>query len=324
MAGIAPGEHLASESFVMLVQIVTHALDNVQFRQQAERERLQSEAERERLEHLLHAVNQQQRTIDELLAVERQLSAELEAKVQERTAALREAQTRLIQSEKLAVIGQVASSLAHELNNPLQAIQSGLGLVLHNIETGNLVRPRRDLPIIQQEVERMAALIRRMLDFYRPVTFNDAPLDLSAVCESAAVLMRKRFQELRVSLEMDLSNDLPLTCGDRNQIIQVLLNLMLNATEAVSGERGIIVLRTRYDTEYVYLSVIDRGHGISPDHLERIFEPLYTTKARGLGLGLAISREIVERHSGTITVESNLSIGTSFTVRLPIKECSNG
>jgi signal transduction histidine kinase len=309
----------ADDGFDLLLTSTARALYTMTRLEQADQERRQLEAERVRLEQLLQAVEQQQRTIDQLLTVERQLSASLEVKVEERTAALRAAQVRLIQSEKLAVIGQLASSLAHELNNPLQAIQSGLGLIMSEIETDGSSRMRADLNTIQQELERIEAIFHQMLDFYRPVSYEYLPLDLNAICEGVRVLMRKRLQETNIILTLDLAHSLPLTCGDSNQVKQVLINLILNAAEALASG-GAVTLRTTHEGQEVCLIVIDDGPGILPQHQARLFEPLFTTKTRGLGLGLAISQEIIQRHDGDISVRSAPGHGTSFIVRLPVRE----
>lgn len=303
----------------LLVKALSHALYTNTRLEQAERERVELESDRQRLEQLLRAVEDQQRTIDRLLAAERQLSASLEAKVEERTAALRAAQNRLIQSEKLAVIGQLASSLAHELNNPLQAIESGLGLVMTQLN-GAAPELHADLTIIQQELERIQTIFRQMLDFYRPVSHEHLPLDVNAICEGVRILMRKRLHDTGNTLRLQLADHLPTPCGDSNQIKQVLLNLILNAAEAARREDAQIQLTTAAQGQTVLITLADNGAGIPPEHLPRLFEPLFTTKMRGLGLGLAISREIIERHGGSINVESSLGEGTTFTIRLPVKE----
>jgi signal transduction histidine kinase len=318
--GLVNSAPVACEETDLLLRAAGRALYTVTRLEQADRDHDQLDAERERLEGLLRAVEQQQRTIDELLAAERQWSASLEGIVEERTAELRAAQRQLIQSEKLAVIGQLASSLAHELNNPLQAIQSGLGLIALELERANLHTAQQDLDVIQAELERIDSLFRQMLDFYRPASFESVPLDLNAISEGARVLMRKRLQEAHVSLHLDLSESLPTTCGDSNQIKQVILNLILNAAEAMPDSDGSIRLRTGANGQRVYLSVMDDGPGIAPEHQARLFEPLFTTKARGLGLGLAISQEIAQRHAGRITVESTPGQGTTFTIELPVRE----
>ena len=309
----------AQPPYDLLVKALSHALYTNARLEQAERERVELERERQRLEHLLRAVEDQQRTIDQLLSVERQLSASLEAKVEERTAALRTAQNRLIQSEKLAVIGQLASSLAHELNNPLQAIESGLGLVMTQLN-GTAPEVRADLTIIQQELERIQTIFRQMLDFYRPVSYEHLPLDVNAICEGVRILMRKRLQDAGITLRLQLADHLPTPIGDSNQIKQVLLNLILNAIEAARGEDARIQLTTAAQGQTMIITLADNGSGIPPEHLPRLFEPLFTTKLRGLGLGLAISREIIERYGGSISVESVLGAGTTFTIKLPVKE----
>jgi C4-dicarboxylate-specific signal transduction histidine kinase len=309
-----------NDGYDWLLKSASHALYTIIRLEQADQGRRQLEAEQARLEQLLLAVEQQQRTIDRLLAAERQLSSSLEAKVEERTAALRTAQTRLIQSEKLAVIGQLASSLAHELNNPLQIVHSGLGLVMNEIERGNSSQVRDDLSTIQQELDRIGTIFHQMLDFYRPVSFEYVPLDLNAICESVGVLMRKCLQEANVVLIMELTESLPLTCGDSNQIKQILINLILNAAEALSPDGGTITLQTAHNGQEAWMSLIDDGPGLAPQHQAHVFEPLFTTKTRGLGLGLAISQEIAQQHGGCITVHSTPGQGATFNVILPVKE----
>lgn len=311
--------------YAMFVKSVARALSTTTRLAVAAQEHSQLLAERERLEQLLKAVEEQERTIDRLLTAERQFSANLEAKVQERTAELQLAQARLIQSEKLAIIGKLASSLAHELNNPLQAIQSGLGLVISEINSANSAHVRGDLHVIQAELERIQSIFRQMLDFYRPVSFDDAPLALNEICEGVRALMRKRLEESRVALRLELAETLPSTCGDSNQIKQVLLNLILNSVEAMPPHGGTIRLQTTADGHNICLRVADDGTGISQEHQQRLFEPLFTTKTRGLGLGLALSQEIVQRHGGHITVSSHPGSGTTFAVYLPIRErCHHG
>ncbi|MBK9748959.1 MAG: hypothetical protein IPO91_19560 [Chloroflexi bacterium] len=309
----------AQPPYDLLVKALSQAIYTNARLEQADRERAELESDRQRLEQLLRAVEDQQRTIDQLLAAERQLSASLEAKVEERTAALRAAQNRLIQSEKLAVIGQLASSLAHELNNPLQAIESGLGLVMTQLNNA-APEVRSDLTIIRQELERIQTIFRQMLDFYRPVSHEHLPLDVNAICEGVRILMRKRLQDAGITLRLQLADPLPTPCGDSNQIKQVLLNLILNAAEAARREAAHIQLTTATQGQTVLITLADNGAGIPPEHLPRLFEPLFTTKTRGLGLGLAISREIIERHDGSINVASTPGKRTTFTIRLPVKE----
>jgi signal transduction histidine kinase len=310
--------------YSQLVRATTRALWVMTRIEQADHEHAQLNAERERLQQLLYAVDQQQQTIDRLLTLERQFSASLETQVEERTAALRDAQARIIHSEKLAVIGQLAGSLAHEINNPLQAIQSGLGLAIAELSSGDIESVRNDLLVIQTELERIQAIFRQMLDFNRPAQSVREPLDLNAICEGVQVLLRKRLQENHIELHLELEPSLPLTCGDSNQIKQVLINLILNAAEAMSPAGGRIIARTNTTSQAVHLCVEDSGCGISLEHLQHLFEPFFTTKTRGLGLGLAISREIIEQHQGDIIVQSAVGQRTQFIVILPTEKHCHG
>jgi len=185
---------------------------------------------------------------------------------------------------------------------------------------GTAPEVRADLTIIQQELERIQTIFRQMLDFYRPVSYEHLPLDVNAICEGVRILMRKRLQDAGITLRLQLADHLPTPIGDSNQIKQVLLNLILNAIEAARGEDARIQLTTAAQGQTMIITLADNGSGIPPEHLPRLFEPLFTTKLRGLGLGLAISREIIERYGGSISVESVLGAGTTFTIKLPVKE----
>jgi C4-dicarboxylate-specific signal transduction histidine kinase len=321
----AKGQTASAEDFELLARATTRALWTITRIDLADREHVELMAERERLEHLLQAVEQQQMTIDRLLSLERRFSTSLEAKVAEHAQALQEAQTRLIQSEKLAVIGQLAGSLAHEINNPVQAIQSGLGLAISELDSGQTTHVKDDLLVIQTEMERIQAIFKQMFDFNRPAASAYLPLDINAICEGVNILLRKKLQETHVDLVMALQDNLPQTCGDRNQLKQVFINLVLNASEAMPATGGAITIETNYVQSYVTVRVTDNGAGIAPKHLPRLFEPLFTTKPRGLGLGLAISQEIIQRHHGQIMVKSQEGGPTTFTVSLPCQEkCDDG
>ncbi len=317
---LADGQTTTQTGYEQLIRATTRALWTMTRIEQADREHAQLIKERERLEDLLRAVDQQQQIIDRLLTIERQFSASLEAEVAERTAALKDAQARILQSEKLAVIGQLAGSLAHEINNPLQAIQSGLELAIAELQGGQAANVLDDLQVIQSELERIQSIFKQMLDFQRPVARVRQPLDINAICEGVRVLMRKRLQEAYITLTLNLADRLPTTCGDSNQMKQVLLNLILNAADAMPASGGEIMLQTRHTSDYVQIIVNDNGGGIAPEHQQQLFEPFFTTKTRGLGLGLAISREIIDQHNGKIDVQTAENIGATFTISLVIEE----
>lgn len=314
------GSALAPDEAMLFSRCVGKAISTNFRLEVAEREHQQLEADTKRLEQLLQAVEQQQRTIDRLLVNEREWSAELERRVEAHVKALKDAQKRLIQSEKLAVIGQLASSLAHELNNPLQAIQSGVGLMSADLHAGYIDQVGTDLRVIEEELDRIQSVFRQMLDFYRPTQIERVALNVNAICQDIAILMRKQLQNADVKLILQLTDDLPPVQGDRNQIKQILINLILNATEAMDGNGGHITLSTTATPDRVVMSVADNGPGIHSEHLPRLFEPLFTTKTRGLGLGLSICEDIAQQHGGYIDVSTELGVGTTFALELPIQQ----
>ncbi len=224
-------------------------------------------------------------------------------------------QNQLIQAEKMAAVGRLAASLAHEINNPLQAIQNSLHLALHQ---GLEEEKRRQfLEMAQQEVTRLVQIVRRMLDFYRPSSAMQ-PLDVNRPVEDALAIAGKRLQQARIEIVSRLSSNLPPVRGAPNQLTQVFLNIIINAVEAMP-EGGTLWVGSAYHAErrQIVVAFRDSGPGIAPEMREHMFEPFHTSKSTGTGLGLAISYGIIERHGGMIEVESPPGTGTTFIVRLP-------
>ena len=224
-------------------------------------------------------------------------------------------QNQLIQAEKMAAVGRLAASLAHEINNPLQAIQNSLHLALH--QGLEQEKRRQFLEMAQQEVTRLVQIVRRMLDFYRPSSATQ-PLDVNRPVEDALAIAGKRMQQARIEVVSRLSSNLPPTRGAPNQLTQVFLNIIINALEAMPNG-GTLWVGTAYHAErrQIVVAFRDSGPGIAPEMREHMFEPFHTSKSTGTGLGLAISYGIVERHGGMIEVESPPGGGTTFIVRLP-------
>lgn len=229
-------------------------------------------------------------------------------------------QTQLVRVEKLAAIGHLAASIAHEVGNPLQAIQGFLALFLEQCpsETPN----RHYLTLAEEEIERIVQVLARLRDLYRPRADVIAAIDLNALLDSVLLLTSKQLERghIRVLREQDL--DLPRIQGVADQLKQVLLNLVLNAAEAMSGG-GMLHIQTyafhdQANKPGVTITITDTGTGIPPDQLPHIFDGLHTTKERGMGLGLYTSKAIIERHMGRISVQSIPGEGTTFTILLPI------
>jgi two-component system NtrC family sensor kinase len=224
-------------------------------------------------------------------------------------------QAQLIQAEKLAATGRLAASIAHEINNPLQSIQNCLHLVLNRPLTDE--KRLRYLNMAQEEVERLITIVTRTLDFYRPSKGRASPTQINDVVEAVLALAGKRLEHGHVRVQRKLTPDLPQLSVVRDQLTQVFLNLVINAAEAMP-EGGELTISSAREDNWVCVGFSDTGPGIPPDEVSKIFEPFYTTKATGTGLGLAVSYGIVERQGGRITIDSQLGHGATLTVRLPI------
>ncbi|MBC8160314.1 MAG: PAS domain-containing protein [Roseiflexaceae bacterium] len=230
-------------------------------------------------------------------------------------------QTQLVRAEKLAAIGQLAASIAHEVGNPLQAIQGFLQLFLEQCEQGT---PNRNfLELAEGEIERIVRVIARLRDLYRPRADVAAAIDMNELVDNVLLLTSKQMERHQVLVRRRLAADLPpMTCV-ADQIKQVLLNLVLNAIEAMK-DGGVLSVTTvlqggENQPRMIDVLVGDTGVGIAPEPLQRIFDGLHTTKELGMGLGLYTSKAIVERHMGRLRVESTVGEGTTFTISLPLE-----
>jgi two-component system NtrC family sensor kinase len=240
--------------------------------------------------------------------------------LRERDRQLKEyAQNKIMESERLALIGQLAAGVAHEINNPLQGILSYSCLLVENSPADD---PNRGfLEKISQQARRCRDIIRGLLDFSRDTKPQMVSCQMNSVLlESLSLLERQAlFQNIMIVREIDPS--LPPTILDPSQMQQVFMNIILNAAEAMEG-RGTLTLvtRTASSNGFIEIEITDTGAGISKENLEKIFDPFFTTKqvGQGTGLGLAISYGIVKKHNGNIEVRSEIGKGTSFFVRLPI------
>jgi two-component system sensor kinase FixL len=244
----------------------------------------------------------------------REYSEQLEGMVEERTRELREAQERLLRQEKLAVLGQLAGGVGHELRNPLGAISNAIYFLNMVLEESD-PEVKETLEILEKEVKTSEQIITGLLDFGRakPPTWRKA--DVNEIIQEA--LSRVTVPE-NVELVSQLDETLPIILADPGQLGQVFGNIIVNAIQAMP-EGGRLIIRSEVpNPEWVAVSFTDTGVGISEESLNKIFEPLFTTKAKGIGLGLALVKTLVEGHGGTIKVESQVGKGTTFTVRLPL------
>jgi len=238
---------------------------------------------------------------------------ELALSINQMTHDLAQAQERLVRSNRLAAIGQLAGSVSHELRNPLSVLRSSAYYLRTRLGTAD-EKVTKHLGIIEQEIVNSDKIIGDLLDFSRTKPPTLQRTYLNYVVEEA--LSRVRVPST-VTVKSDLSDGLPPMRADTFQLEQVFVNLLTNALQAMP-QGGTLTLRSYREDDSVTVEVSDTGIGIKPEHLPRLFEPLFTTKARGIGLGLAVSKTLVENHGGTIRVQSSTGQGTTFAVTLPL------
>ncbi len=229
------------------------------------------------------------------------------------------ARRKIMESERLALIGQLAADVAHELNNPLQGIVTYSHLLRERGAAGN--GSREWVEKIVTQADRSTKIIRGLLDFARPQTPNKRPVRLDGLLEQCIALVEDQALFHNIAVEKRFDGGAPEVVIDPSLMQQVFMNLIINAAEAMP-EGGRLGLTTSYDpvARVVEVGFVDTGHGIRAEDVDRVFEPFFTTKAvgHGTGLGLAISFGIVKEHGGTIMVESEVGRGTVFTVSLPV------
>ncbi len=235
----------------------------------------------------------------------------------EREERLKQAARRQItRSEQLASVGRLAAGVAHEINNPL----TGILTFSHMLREKENMDPqdRQDLDLVIHEAARAAKIVRGLLDFARERPVTVAPVDLNALVRQTVRLLGNREAFQKTVIVEDLADPLPPIEGDANQIQQVIVNLALNACEAMP-EGGTLLISTLARNGRVVIQVTDTGHGIKKEHLDKVFEPFFSTKpvGKGTGLGLSVSYGIVEQHGGTLEVESEDGKGSTFTISLP-------
>jgi two-component system, NtrC family, sensor kinase len=252
---------------------------------------------------------------------ERERAQLLQRNLTQTQARLDTAQAQLLQSAKLAAVGELAASVAHEINNPLYAARNSLYLVEQDLPPD--APQRQFLEIAQGELGRIARIITRMRDFYRPTRAELEPTTINDVLMATLDLVQTHLRHGQVAVATDLADDLPQMTAHTDQMRQVFLNLMLNACDAMpnGGTLRITSHARPASTDQpadIIVQIADTGIGIAPEHHAHLFEPFYTTKAQGTGLGLAISAHIITQHSGQIEVASEVGVGTTFTVRLPV------
>ena len=242
----------------------------------------------------------------------------------------KEYQAKFYQAEKMATIGMLATGVAHEVNNPLTAIfgfaeglRRRLPALREKVEPRVVEDVEDYVGTILQECRRCQDIVTTLLTFSRHKTVSFSPVSLNAVVEDTLKLLRshlKQRSQAKITVRTELSEDLPPVSGDEHQIKQVMLNLLVNAMDAIAGPGRIVITTFQSSSGAVCLSVADSGCGVKPEHMDKLFEPFFTTKraGKGIGIGLSTCMSIVAKHQGEITVQSEPDQGATFTVKFPL------
>ena len=253
----------------------------------------------------------------------KRLTRELEQSIED----LKRTQAQLVQSGKLSALGELAAGVAHEINNPLSGVLTYAILLKEKLErSSEAIRAQlpefpKQLDMIKMAAERCKAISDNLLSFSRQSETDMSSVDISDVISKTFELIGVQIRHKRVKLNREIQNDLPAIQGNANQLQQVFTNIVLNAVYVIDQEGEITVCARREDST-CEISISDTGPGIPQEHLDRIFDPFFTTKpiGKGTGLGLSIAYGIIQNHGGEITVDSLLGRGTTFRIKLPVKE----
>lgn len=248
------------------------------------------------------------------LAIE---NAEAYKKLGEKIQQLGETQERLIRSERLAVIGNMAAYIAHEIRNPLVTIGGFARAILRTSDQNN--QTRQSIEVIVEEVKRLEKILANIMDFSKPYEPVKILSQINEILENTCSLMEPYFKSGNIQLTKKLDTKIPKIIMDSTQMKQVFLNIIKNAVESMP-DGGMLTVETMPEGKYIKINIIDRGKGMTAKTMKNIFTPFFTTKMDGTGVGLAVSQKIVDDHGGYIKVNSSLSEGTTFSIYLPVKK----
>ncbi|GEM_PF-6986869 len=245
--------------------------------------------------------------------------ANLESKVEERSQALREAQFQISHQEKMASLGLLAAGVAHEIGNPLTSISSMAQIIKRRVKSDQITQY---LDTILKNIDRISKIVRELVDFSRPSSYKATYVDVNEIIRHAVGIVKYDRRAKHVPIRMDLSNQLPTIYLVSDQLLQVFLNILINAVDALKHRSGKIDIRSELQEDHVLIQFKDNGSGIPEENLSKIFEPFYTTKkvGRGTGLGLSVSYGIIKNFNGNIHVESELKKGSTFIIEIPVKQ----
>jgi PAS domain S-box-containing protein len=261
---------------------------------------------------------------------EEKLTRRLEQMVAERTRQLKETHEKLLHQDKMASLGKLSASVVHEINNPIAGILNLILLIRRFYAEENITHPEMErfnhyLSLMETETRRVSRIASNLLAFSRQTQLELAPLDLNRLMEKTLMVNANLLKIHNIKVEKRLDPEIPHIIGSEDQLQQVFMNIISNAAEAMEGaENAVLTLETRPapDADAVVLVFRDNGAGIPEQNLPRLFEPFFTTKkkGKGVGLGLSVAYGIIQEHGGTMHVDSEVGVGTAFTVELPLNQ----
>ncbi len=246
-----------------------------------------------------------------------QFQSDLNSKVEELKNAYRQLfdlKQESLQQERLAALGQMASKVAHEIRNPLASI-GGFARLLSKLNP--TMENRKYLDIISHEAERLEIILEEVLGYVRPTALEQVPADINGLLQEVLLLIQEKNKDLDITYHQNLDLNLPFVPISTHQIKQAVMNIMQNGVEA-TGRGGSLTISSRRNNDFIQITISDSGVGMNEEQLKNLFKPFVTTKSSGVGLGLSVTKELIERHNGTITATSMPNEGTTFTLHLPL------
>ena len=288
----------------------------------------------EELDELANSFNVMRERLLQSTEENNQFMQKLETKVEERTEQLRTAHRKLFQTDRMASLGQLAASVAHEINNPISGVLN-LAMLMQRLLKDDGIPPdriadfRKYLSQVYSETSRVGRIVTDLLSFSRRSKPQSTSADLNAIVKDTISLVSHKLKLANVEMHLDLKEDLPTLHCDHSQMQQVVLNLVMNAAESThKNGKGDVWVKTGLDSAggTAVLEIVDNGEGIPKSNMSKIFDPFFTTKeeGKGVGLGLAVVYGIVDAHQGDIEVKSEVGEGTVFRVTLPLTGAENG
>ena len=304
------------------IKIIQYAVENLDL-EHLERHELRRIKIREKLFNKVRMLFRAEDEIDILADKFNEMLFRLQSTYNE----LQQSQSNLIQSEKLATIGTLTAGLAHEINNPVAGLKNCLRRIIDNPK--NMVQNEKYFVMMEKAVEKIENVVSNLLNFTRKQSSDMSNISITETIDNSLLFVSHRLEKLRTVITKNISQDKVFVKGNKNQLEQVFLNLIINSLDSIEaklkttpGSKSSLTFKTNVERNNIFIKITDTGEGINSELIDRVFDPFFTTKiqGRGTGLGLSIVYNIIKTHNGSIHVESEIGEGTTVTLVLPVNE----